>query len=283
MTPSHPQWDLPSLTGLLKKAGQIAMHYFDAPPMELKADLSVVTAADKAIENCFAEALDDPQGGSYLIGEETVSCKSADYVDQALQSSCCWVLDPIDGTAPYSSHLDFWGISLGLMCRKKLLEGAVYLPRFDLLLATCGDKLYSCHLQTQTDWEIFSPIRHELQLDGHISLGQMPTHRWGFQGSNVLFSICSCVGSLYLLLTGKVTAYCGDFKLWDIAGMLPILERANWVILSTAPGNPPLSGDLADQMFNLPGAANTWEVKAPVIAAADRDTALELLKKFYSL
>ena len=85
-----------------------------------------------------------------------------------------------------------------------------------------------------------------------------------------------------MLLTGKVAAYCGDFKLWDIAGMLPILERANFAILSVENGNLPLSGNLADNMFELQKAERMWRVKAPVIAAADKDTALTILKNFHN-
>ena len=281
MISSHPQWDLDKLTELFKQAGKIALDYFEAPPAELKSDATVVTIADKTIEQLFAATLDDPANDSYMIGEETIEKYPASYVEAALKSPCCWVLDPIDGTAPYSSHMDFWGISLGLMQEGKLVEGAVYLPRFDKLIATCKDKIVWKQLQNPTDWKEFELSSNPLGIAGHISLGQMPTRKWGFDGKNTLFSICSCVGSLYLLLTGKVTAYCGDFKLWDIAGMLPILERAKLVILSTGENNPSLSGDLKDNMFELQNPERMWKVKKPVIAAGNRATALELLEKFY--
>ena len=281
MISSHPQWDLDKLTELFKQAGKIALDHFEAPPAELKSDATVVTIADKTIEQLFAATLDDPANSSYMIGEETIEKYPASYVEKALKSPCCWVLDPIDGTAPYSSHMDFWGISLGLMQAGKLVEGAVYLPRFDKLIATCKDKIVWKQLQPPADWAEFELKSHPLGIAGHISLGQMPTRKWGFAGKNTLFSICSCVGSLYLLLTGKVTAHCGDFKLWDIAGMLPILERAKFVILSTGENNPPLSGDLQDNMFELQNPERMWKVKNPVIAAGNRATALELLEKFY--
>lgn len=281
MNSSHPQWDLNRLAELFRQAGMIALDYFEAPPAELKSDATVVTIADKTIEQLFAEKLDDPANDSFMIGEETIGKYSSEYVRKALQSPCCWVLDPIDGTAPYSSHMDFWGISLGLMQEGKLVEGAVYLPRFDKLIATCKDKIVWKPLQTPADWAEFELASNPLGIAGHISLGQMPTRKWGYSGKNALFSICSCVGSLYLLLTGKVIAYCGDFKLWDIAGMLPILERAKYPIFSVNGNNKPLSGDLKDDMFELDAVPTMWKVKAPVIAAPDKATALELLKKFY--
>ena len=282
MTSSHPCWELGKLAQLFKSAGAIALEYFDAPPTELKSDQTVVTLADKEIEQLFAAELDNPSANSYMIGEETIGKYPQSYIDSALQSSCCWVLDPIDGTAPYSSHMDFWGISLGLMKHGRLVEGAVYLPRFDQLIATCGNQLLSCSLNNPGDWQIFDAQTNMLGVKGHLSLGQYTTHKWVYNGKNTLFSICSCVGSLYLLLTGKVTAYCGDFKLWDIAGMLPILERAGLVILSVENGNPPLSGNLADDMFELQNTDRMWRVKSPVIAAPERETALTILKNFHN-
>lgn len=283
MQSSYPQWDLETLSQLFAQAGTIALKYFDSPPTELKSDASVVTAADKEIEELFAGYCVAPARNSYMIGEETIGKYPAEYVKKALQSPCCWVLDPIDGTAPYSSHMDFWGISLGLMSCGVLVEGAVYLPRFDRLIATCNDKLLWRNLKEASSWQIFDPQASPLGPAGHISLGQMPARKWGFAGKNALFSICSCVGSLFLLLTGKVTAYCGDFKLWDIAGMLPILERAKYPILSLAENNPPLSGNLQDNMFELDDPQTLWKVKNPVIAARNKEFALELLNKFYTI
>lgn len=282
MNSSHPQWNLEKLSQLFKRAGAIALKYFDAPPTELKSDQTVVTLADKEIEQLFAAVLDDPANDSYMIGEETIEKYPQSYIDEALKSPCCWVLDPIDGTAPYSSHMDFWGISLGLIKHGKLVEGAVYLPCFDRLIATCGSELVYCEINSSGKWKTFAPQVNPLGIKGHLSLGQYTTRKWIYNGKNTLFSICSCVGSLYLLLTGKVTAYCGDFKLWDIAGMLPILERANFAILSVTGKNLPLSGDLADNMFELQNTDRMWRIKTPVIAAPDVQTALEILKNFHN-
>ena len=195
MTSSHPQWDLEKLSGIFREAGRIAKYYFDAPPAELKSDSTVVTAADKAIENFFAGYFDKPTENSYMIGEETIEKHSQSYINEALQSSCCWVLDPIDGTAPYSAHMEFWGISLGLLEEGILVEGAVYMPEFDVLIATCGNDLICRNLNPATDWKPFKATVSELGANGHISIGQYITRQWTFDEKNTLFSICCCVGS----------------------------------------------------------------------------------------
>ena len=90
MTSSHPGWDLGKLSQLFKSAGAIALKYFDSPPAELKSDQTVVTLADKEIEQLFAAVLDDPANDSYMIGEETIGKYPQSYIDNALKSSCCW-------------------------------------------------------------------------------------------------------------------------------------------------------------------------------------------------
>ncbi|MBO5721672.1 MAG: hypothetical protein J6S19_01040 [Lentisphaeria bacterium] len=278
------KWDPEELAGIFRQAGSVALEYYDNPPAELKDDRSVVTAADRTIENIFAEICDREKENIYLIGEETIEKHSIRYIESALQSDCCWVLDPIDGTAPYSAHLDIWGISLAFMQKGVIREGAVYFPAADQLLITYQGKVLQRRLLQDAPWSVFTPKASFLGDAGHIAIGQKPAHEWGFSGKNQLFAWSSCVGSLYSLLCGRVIAYCGDFKLWDIAGMLPILHNLNYPILSTAGSHEPLSPDLSDNMFTLDMSdKRRWKVCNPVIAAADRTAALNILEQFHTL
>jgi hypothetical protein len=84
------------------------------------------------------------------------------------------------------------------------------------------------------------------------------------------------------MLRGRVISYCGDFKLWDIAGMLPVLNALGYPVLSTAEPGKELSGDLNDNMFELTPGKRRWRVKSPVITAPTREIALELLEKFHA-
>lgn len=278
------KWDPEELAGIFRQAGSVALEYYDNPPAELKDDRSVVTAADRTIENIFAEICDRKEEDIYLIGEETIEKHSGSYIESALKSDCCWILDPIDGTAPYSAHLDIWGISLGFMQKGVIREGAVYFPAADKLLISCQGKVLQRQLLKDDQWSVFTPKACFLGNAGHIAIGQKPAHEWGFSGKNQLFAWSSCVGSLYSLLCGRVIAYCGDFKLWDIAGMLPILRNLDYPILSTAGSSEPLSADLSDDMFILDMSdKRRWKVCNPVIAAADRRTALHILEQFHNL
>ena len=105
-------WKIDNILSLLKEAGALALASWSAPEVELKADQTVVTNADRAIEQRFAEAFDRPAAGSFMIGEESVGTRTEEYLDEALRG-ICHVVDPIDGTAPYSAHVPLWGISVG--------------------------------------------------------------------------------------------------------------------------------------------------------------------------
>ena len=136
-------YEITSLVELCRAAGEIAYRYYDDPPQELKQDLSVVTAADRAIEQFLAAEFDRPENGSYLIGEETVGLRDEAYLAAALEAEYCWIVDPIDGTAPYATHFPAWGISIGLMRRGVLSDGAIYLPEQDRLLITENELVWS--------------------------------------------------------------------------------------------------------------------------------------------
>ena len=61
-------WDLNAISELFSTAGKIALNYFNSPPAELKSDQSVVTVADREIEQLFAGCCDCPSEQVFLIG-----------------------------------------------------------------------------------------------------------------------------------------------------------------------------------------------------------------------
>ena len=270
--PPLNSWDLERIAELLLEAGDTALRHYDDPESTLKSDLTPVTAADRAAEQLFAAVCDRPADGVRMIGEETVSEHGEEYLQMAIRSERCFVVDPIDGTAPYTAHLPLWGISVGFMEDGVLREGAVYLPALDECLATSQGRILRRHLRTESVWHDFTPSRAVLSPAGHIAVGQRMAHHFVFMCSNQLFAWSSAVASLYWVLTGRVMAYFGDFKLWDVAGMLPILNLAGFKTVRIGAEWKELSLDLADGDFVLDaGTPARWRVAGPVIAAASPD------------
>lgn len=87
-------------SAILKAAAQTA------PAVELKSDKSYVTATDKAIETRLREMIDGRYPDHGVLGEEHGS--------RDLDAEFVWVLDPIDGTAPFVAGIPVYGTLIGL-------------------------------------------------------------------------------------------------------------------------------------------------------------------------
>ena len=265
------KWDIQKLLPLLRECGEIALKYYDDPPVEIKADKSIVTAADKAIEARLAEEFDRPDEGIYLIGEETVKSRSEEYIKNALKGST-WVVDPIDGTAPYSAHLPAWGISVALMENGVIKEGAVYLPPQNDCLITDGNKVLRCKdMRGGEELEDFHFKAHLLTADGIISISQYCAKNSVFTMSNQVFAWSGCVASFYNLFIGKIMAYVASLHFWDIAASLAILERSTMVARHQRGRS--LSVNLDDGFFDLDADSSTrWKMHAYAVVAPDDKT-----------
>lgn len=106
---------------LAKQAGKIMLKYFDADQsVEFKADRSVVTIADKLINDMVIDVLVKKFPEDGIIGEEK---STAEY---GLGRK--WFCDPIDGTAGYTYGVPTSAFSLGLVVDGKPMLGVTYDP-----------------------------------------------------------------------------------------------------------------------------------------------------------
>ncbi len=251
----------------------------------LKHDGSLVTEIDPANEAFLQKKLTD--NGEYFLGEESLDAKGdkdmsllKEYIEAALKGRT-WVVDPIDGTAPFAHHLPLWGISLGYMEGGVLRDGAIALPDLGQCFLTKGDSVMMAT-------NIVAPVEewkwHVLPqpIDGWdpgrmITLGQRFTRNntLPFKKTPVL-TPGSAVHSLSCLLTGNAIAYIGHVKLWDIAGVLPMLSRLGFQqqLLNGAFMTEFIS---RDGVFDLDAESDTcWALKDTFICA--RPLALKYVK-----
>ncbi len=222
------EWDVSQIRTLLLEAGRIALSYFESTTSEHKSDYSLVTPADRAVEEYLrAQLVGD---GAILIGEESADGWTQTAIDEALAGTT-WIVDPIDGTAPYANHLPTWGISLGLMERGTLTHGALFLPRTGEMFITSGDEvLFHRGARNPEYWEFekLTALPREARTyatSGMISLPQEVVHSGYFSGNNPIQSNGSAVYSIAKLIRGSYLCYVARIKLWDLAGALPILHR----------------------------------------------------------
>lgn len=108
---------------LAKEAGEIMSRYFRAHDIgtTIKSDNTPLTVADTAINDLVIEKVKAKYPDHGVIGEE------ASFNEDA---SMFWVVDPVDGTIPFSLGLPFSSFSLGLVDKKdgQPLVGVIYDP-----------------------------------------------------------------------------------------------------------------------------------------------------------
>jgi inositol-phosphate phosphatase / L-galactose 1-phosphate phosphatase / histidinol-phosphatase len=92
----------------------------DAPETEIKADRSFVTATDRAIEQRLRQEIAARYPDHGVIGEE----EGRERPDAAIQ----WVLDPIDGTAPFIAGVPVYGTLISLAVEDVPVIGVMDMP-----------------------------------------------------------------------------------------------------------------------------------------------------------
>src|SRR3989338_8445328 len=113
----------------LAECAPIALRYFSRPlRVELKADRSPVTIADRLIEERLRRALQRAFPGEAIIGEE--------FGSSAAHPRTFWTIDPIDGTRAFSRGLPSWGMLLSRVERGVPTLGACDYPAADAFIGT---------------------------------------------------------------------------------------------------------------------------------------------------
>jgi fructose-1,6-bisphosphatase/inositol monophosphatase family enzyme len=92
--------------------------------------LDMVTIADEAAERALDAGLRALFPGDDVIGEEAVSKEYA-LLDRLKQPGRVWVLDPIDGTANFTSDLPLFGVMAALIEADEVLAGFIHDPVMD--------------------------------------------------------------------------------------------------------------------------------------------------------
>jgi histidinol-phosphatase len=91
-------------------------------PRELKADGTVVTAADRAVESAIREVLGAARPDDAILGEEQGQTAGA------VGGSRRWIIDPIDGTALFVAGDDRWLILIALERDGEIVAGVAAHP-----------------------------------------------------------------------------------------------------------------------------------------------------------
>lgn len=104
----------------MERAAKVAIDAREGRSLDLKRDGSIVTSADKAVEEFLRRELLLAWPGTSFWGEEFGRDDRSD--------KGYWLIDPIDGTSNFAFGSPLWGISVGLAVGNSLELGAIRLP-----------------------------------------------------------------------------------------------------------------------------------------------------------
>lgn len=193
-------------------------------PVELKGDLTPVTAADRGAEELMRRMINARFPAHGVLGEEFGAERSgAEFV---------WVLDPVDGTKAFVTGVPLFGTLIALLHRGQPVLGCIHQPVLGQLMVgdgartTLNGQPVGCRptrgLADATllcsDW--VSPSVHQdgLAFD-RLSRRVKLARTWG-----------DCHG--YLLLAAGWADIVVDpiMNPWDIAALVPVIRGAGGVI-----------------------------------------------------
>jgi len=113
-------------------AGRLTLGYYQTElAIELKADHTPVTLADKASEELIRGRIEKRCPKHTVIGEEFGTAENDD-------ASHRWIIDPIDGTKNFMRGVPIYAVLIGLEIEGEVRVGAAYFPALDEMIAAAS-------------------------------------------------------------------------------------------------------------------------------------------------
>ena len=212
---------------LVELAQQHIANRFNQVGYELKADGSLLTEADTAMQKHTTEWLKSQWPQIAILGEES----NPEEQQAALNQSYCWIIDPIDGTTNFANGVPFFSVSLALMVKGEIVAGLVYDPARDELFAArkgLGAELNHQPIQPPTN-----PTEELKRCVGVIDFKRLKPKLATALATQAPYASQRSFGSVALdwcwIACGRGQLYLhGNQSLWDYA--------AGWLILNESQG-----------------------------------------------
>ncbi len=120
---------LDGMIAAARQGGRIAMEYYGRSGFREKADSSITTEADSAVERYLKATLAELLPEAVFLGEEEAEQEGAERDLAAVRAAeWLWVIDPIDGTAIFYDQLDAFCVCVGLLRNGEPYAGAIDMP-----------------------------------------------------------------------------------------------------------------------------------------------------------
>ncbi len=209
---------------LARRAGEHTLKYFTTEiAVELKADESPVTIADRETEALIREAVEREFPEHGILGEEQGTTRP--------EAEFQWIIDPIDGTKSFIRGVPLYGVMIALEEQGRSRLGVVYHPAQDLMISAevrCGTHLNGRRVRVRDARsaaeacilasDFTQLLRERLSFYRSLSSAFPLQRTWG-----------DCYGYT-LVASGRAQAMLDpEMNRWDLAAVKPIIEEAGGV------------------------------------------------------
>lgn len=216
--------ELQQISRALRDAVQQIMQQADPADSQLKADGSIVTATDHALQAALQQILQNLWPQIPLLGEE----QSTEAQQQQLKSGCFWCLDPLDGTTNFSRQLPLYSVSLALINAGEPVLGIVYDPVRDEVFSALTDSPLFINEQPLEITERPEHLKQAIAFIDFKRLSEAMSTRLVTQSPyKSQRNIGTCALEWAWLAAGRAQLLLhGGEKLWDYAAGLVLLKAA---------------------------------------------------------
>lgn len=206
-------------------AGDFAMsHYAKNIAVDVKADGSPVTVADRGAEERARSWIEENFPDDGILGEEFGSIRT--------DARRRWIIDPIDGTKSFVRTVPLWGTLIAVTEGDSVLAGCAYFPAVsEIIVAAVGEGCFwngtPCSVSSQSDLASATVV----VTDDRFAERPERADAWRKLASSasVVRTWGDCYGYL-LLATGRADVMIDEVvSPWDAAALYPIVTEAGGI------------------------------------------------------
>ncbi len=217
----------PTLKELLAVASEAAYvggrralaHFNTGVEVEIKADDSPVTRADREAEQVVRSIIARCYPSHSILGEEAGHSKG--------DNDYKWIVDPIDGTKSFIHGVPLWGTLVGVEVKGRPSVGVIYLPALDEMLCA-ADGMGCTWNGRRAEVSRTSEMSEATLLTTNVTAAMARSDAYEKLAARARLSAGwgDCYGYV-LVATGRAEIMV-DPKMspWDCAPMLTIMQEA---------------------------------------------------------
>jgi myo-inositol-1(or 4)-monophosphatase len=219
-------------------AGKLTLAHFQAGVRpDFKADDTPVTVADREAELLIRRRIEEDYPSHSIVGEEFGSQETAG-------ASHRWILDPIDGTKPFTRGVPSYSVLIALEIEGRVVVGVAYFPALDEMVYAGADLGCWWNGRRARVSQVDSLERAVL---AHADVNSFASHgreeAWQRLARATYFR--AGWGDAYghcLVATGRAELMLDPImSVWDCGPLLPILQEAGGYF-GDWQGNPTIYG-----------------------------------------